>query len=572
MAEVNLEESKLLYEPQEPEYNRRNMAPLQLKLIDYNIDFTQLILSENFYNNGLAICIKFDHGVGVDAGGLAKDWFTKNYTSQAIIKFLFEMPYFDEIKTTGNIDKFNNCIKQILLLGYLNYRWLYISSDLLDVLYIFCKIKNEQIYLFSNSENFREENQNIDLTQDFNKLFDDIFVLFKVYLNNLLTNEFTNNFTINLNNVPNNIREIVKFMLKKVKNECTDNDKINFINRDHLIAYLYLIEFKNIVNSFINLENDNMETNALDEYYENYNRSPNNHDSVINDIVEFESQRNNEYDSNISDMEIDDNDEELSEEEIEENKIEAEYYLLRIIKTLYNKNKEQFTETLAHIDTNLNTNTLINFYNAIIETIPNSTNSIDDFNEENLMIYNTIKFLFPSAIEDVDGAFYENHIDGKPPDLFEDWNHLLLYGHLVNNNDIIDIEKIVSILNFIDNNLPFSVQEKQRFSEIIRSMTNDEAKNFIKFISGSDKVPNTINLSKINGPLSAHTCNNQIDIPVNLFASFQDNNTIKELLTSGLTDFNMAGGYIQSENNTNVSNIINSIFLGGIILLSSILQ
>ena len=542
MSTIDLEEGRLQYEPQEPEYNRNNMIPHRIRAFNYNINLRQMLTAYNLNEaeNRCVSCVRFNDVTAIDEGGLAKEWFTKDYTSQAVIKYIAELENFDEIVKDYTNHKFEFIIKQILILGYINYKWLYISNDLLDALYIIQLIINEQRNClgpeeeYGGFEEYCYDNRDINCNQDFNILFNNIFTIIKHYLANLNTNEVNSTISIDLNSVPLKIRKAVRYMLKKIKNEC-EEDEINYINREQMTAFLYFLEFQHCARS-------------IDRYNNNRNSA----------IILTE---NSDYNS--------DNEEMTEQTDINnQNRIlEAEYYLLRIIKVLYNQSKEEFKETIRHISIDLNADNLKNFYLAITETIPNATNNFEDFKAIYESIFDTLQYMLPSEIETESAAYYYL-LDGKPPDLYYGWNTLLLYGHLVNNNNIINKEKLLNVINY-EGHIQFIEEEKQKIRETIINMSNEECIDFLKFVTGSDKLPNTIRLIKSYENIAAHTCNNQLDLPAGLFTIITDINLLKQLLI-GKSSFNMAGGSVHKDDFA--TNLITFVVLGALVIISSLLQ
>lgn len=497
--DINITELDKRFIPVEPIYDRSKMRNLVTVNYTFTLDevndyiaLNDLILEDYFLaeNTKCARCLIFYHNISIDDGGLAKEWFTRNYTSSEILKFICGLSGYDDVFIEGG--KYLNFmvyVKQIILLGYTNFRWLYISNDLMDLLYISYKFHNSR-----GSYNF-ESNSNINSDSE----SDEVQNLFKMYLENIANNKIDTDFE-KLEVVPKKLKKMVEYMTKKIKNEY-DLEQNSYINRIHLTAYLYYKEY------------ENAKENNLEE------------------------------------------------------KIQK-YYLLKMVITLY-QSVEIFMEQIKYIDENLNIDTVDNLINAIKIRISNEI-PFETFLEINSEIIYVLNNFLPD-IKSMDSAYTEFRSDTYP-EFLKNNTKQLLYAHLINNNEFIDINKLLRAIEFSNNNLVFTNTEKNKILNVIRSMNNNELLNFLKYITGTDRIPPSIKIYKTHTErLASHTCTNQLEFPED-FITINDNETIKVALTAELTsnDFTIAGGGI-TENNS-MSNTLNSIFLAGIILVSSILQ
>lgn len=472
--------------PKEPSYDRNMMK--NLDNMDFTDDLDQVLENINIYESKPS-CLIFEHNVSIDQGGLAKEWFAREYTSLKIIIFIYNSDYFEEIfhHSENSINNYNfynyvKWISKIIILGYINFRWLYISDDLLDFLYISYKLRKPKI----NSKKYYEN------------IYYELFTSYVIRITSDVLAEFTDD----LSDVDENLVELIKFMKKKVQNKFNPTEHNNYINRKYLIAYLYYLEY-------------------IDAEKKNYS------DRV------------------------------------------KKYYLLKIVKILY-QNKDNFIDQIKYIDENLNIDTAVNLLTALKARISHEI-PFETFLKKYEEIYLYIKEFLPDT-EALNEAYAETRNDTYPYFL-QTKNKQLLYAHLLNNNEVVDINKLLSIIEFSDSdNIVFTNIEKNKLLDIIRSMNNIEALNFLKFVTGTDRIPPIIRILKTNTErLVSHTCTDQLEFPVN-FITVNDNESIKIALTTEFTyDFTIAGGGTIVEKNT-MSNTINSIFLAGIVLVSSIFQ
>ena len=470
--------------PKEPIYDRSKMDyflefPFHLDLYAY-LAYTA---GEAGFMQDTANAILFTHTTSIDTGGLAKEWFSQKYTSNAVINFIsrrLTARFMDAVYAVHS--ELTKCMTQLLILGYINFRWLYLSNDLLDILYI---VRT----LFLKLQYDAYSSKAVESIQ-----------LFNAYINNLITDE--TNSTITITNSDIQQLEIIKYMQNKVENQCNVNDnhvQTNFINRNHLIVYLYYKLFEN------------------------------------------------ERDDNTKN-----------------------YYLLKIVTTLY-QSIDKFTKEIEYInetsnsDISLNIDTTDNLLIALKARISNEID-FDELININEEIYNILSEFMPTT--EAIARKYERSRTDNYPYFFNDPHKHMLYAHLINENEIVDIEKLINNITFEDNaTLNFAVEEKNKLYDTFRSMTNEEAINFLKFVTGTDRIPSSILFVKTYGQLSAHTCSNQIDIP-NEFLLDNDIESIKIALTTEITDneYTLAGGA------NDAPNTFTTFILVGVIVLASILQ
>jgi hypothetical protein len=208
-------------------YNINNMK--NIKLVPYNSKIADIV---NIYidfenpkrhialNSFGSLSLQFSHDRGQNVGGLTKDWFRINYTSENIIEYLL-LIIIDESDIIKC--KLKSILQLILFLGYINSRLLYFSDSLLDIIYIYFKICKE-----------KEET-----SEDFIKLFNNfVHKIYKIDIPNVNSKfKLQDSYKISENLKCQNIFE---FMLKKIKNE---ECKPFFINKKYLIAYLFYREY-----------------------------------------------------------------------------------------------------------------------------------------------------------------------------------------------------------------------------------------------------------------------------------------------------------------------------------------
>jgi hypothetical protein len=155
------------------------------------------VIDYYFNNQDTGYAIKFKDRVGQNVGGLTKNWFLDKYNSENILNFLYDK--FEK-------DDLNHLLLKItvvLILGYINFSWLYISTELLNVLYL--------INVFNDNND------------------DDLKQLIKLYLQLLvyqikenkepLETEQTIKYLTNFNNTKfNSIKEFILLKYNNLKN------------------------------------------------------------------------------------------------------------------------------------------------------------------------------------------------------------------------------------------------------------------------------------------------------------------------------------------------------------------
>ncbi len=220
-------------------------------------------LTHTVYNTFI-IALKFVHNRGQNVGGLNKDWFRKNYTSQEVIKFLCSETFYNILRVKPNHKKYgkiDSILKFILDLGYINCRWLYLSDELLDLIYII---------IGSREEILKEGLDNLNR----------FLTLFKKYSKLILGEEYTFD-----SNKSYNKGSILEFMYKKLKKEETNK---YFLNKKELIAYLFYTEYLNLPKEdYLNEIVKYLLNTTKDHLIEYYKYNTNNVNFTISDNEDF---------------------------------------------------------------------------------------------------------------------------------------------------------------------------------------------------------------------------------------------------------------------------------------------